>query len=105
MALPESNGDGDGDGAPIAVAVDVDADIRDPVDVPDVADAFLEQSYLTYIIPSTTKFDPKEVLQQNGGSIESNISSIEQRDQLFFGTRFANCSCSSVALCSCANRR
>jgi hypothetical protein len=104
MALPEPNGDGDGDGTAVTVAVDVDADIRDTADVPDIADVFLEQSYLTYIVPSTTKFDPKEVLQ-DGGSIESNISSIEQRDQLFFGTRFANCSCSSVALCSCANCR
>lgn len=103
MALPEPNGDGDG--VDVGVDVGVEVDVRDTGDVPDVADAFLNQSYLTYIIPSTTKFDPEEALQQDGGSIESNISSIEQRDQLFFGTRFANCSCSNFAPCSCANCR
>ncbi|KAK3301119.1 TRAPP trafficking subunit Trs65-domain-containing protein [Chaetomium fimeti] len=74
----EPNGDGVDD------SVSVGVDVGDTVDVPDVADAFLEQSYLTYIIPSTTKFDPEEALRQDGSSIENNISSIEQRDQLFF---------------------
>lgn len=55
------------------------------------ATAFLEQSYLTYIIPFATQFNPKEALQQSGGSVESNIANVEQRDQLFFGMRFANC--------------
>ncbi|KAL2178714.1 TRAPP trafficking subunit Trs65-domain-containing protein [Thermothelomyces heterothallicus CBS 202.75] len=49
-----------------------------------VADAFLEQSYLTYIIPFATNFSPEEALQHAGNSIEGAISSIEQRDQLFF---------------------
>ncbi|KAH6845235.1 TRAPP trafficking subunit Trs65-domain-containing protein [Chaetomium sp. MPI-CAGE-AT-0009] len=81
MAVPqEPNGDGVDDGVGVAVGVDV----ADTPDVPDMADAFLEQSYLTYIIPSTTKFDPEDALQQDGSSIESKISSIEQRDQLFF---------------------
>ncbi|KAL2132636.1 hypothetical protein VTI74DRAFT_3575 [Chaetomium olivicolor] len=50
----------------------------------DVADVFLEQSYLTYIIPSATKFSPEEALRQGEDSVESRISRIEQRDQLFF---------------------
>ncbi|KAL2199808.1 TRAPP trafficking subunit Trs65-domain-containing protein [Corynascus similis CBS 632.67] len=53
-------------------------------DTTTVADTFLEQSYLTYILPFATKFSPEEALQQAGGSIEGRISSIEQRDQLFF---------------------
>jgi hypothetical protein len=82
MAVPqEPNGDGVDDGVGVGV------DVADTPDVPDVAGAFLEQSYLTYIIPSITKFDPEDALQQDGSSIESKISSIEQRDQLFFGTR------------------
>ncbi|KAK4143238.1 TRAPP trafficking subunit Trs65-domain-containing protein [Dichotomopilus funicola] len=48
------------------------------------ATAFLEQSYLTYIIPFATQFNPKEALQQSEGSVESNIANVEQRDQLFF---------------------
>ncbi|SPQ18864.1 d9478caa-aec2-4792-b35a-30859aed1fc9 [Thermothielavioides terrestris] len=49
-----------------------------------VADAFLEQSYLTYIIPFATKFDPEDALRSGTGSIESKIAGIEQREQLFF---------------------
>lgn len=74
MALPDPNG------------------ASEVVDVTDVADAFLEQSYLTYIIPSATSFSPGDVLEQGGGgSVESTISGIEQRQQLFFGTKFAGC--------------
>ncbi|KAK3901486.1 TRAPP trafficking subunit Trs65-domain-containing protein [Staphylotrichum tortipilum] len=59
-------------------------------DVVHVADAFLEQSYLTYIIPFATAFSPQEALGQGAGAgaspgaIEAAISAIEQRDQLFF---------------------
>lgn len=60
-----------------------------------IADAFLEQSYLTYIVPFATNFSPEEAFRDVGNSIEGAISSIEQRDQLFFGTRFARCSCST----------
>jgi hypothetical protein len=56
-----------------------------------VADAFLEQSYLTYIIPFATEFNPEDALRSGTGSIESKIAGIEQREQLFFGTRFAPC--------------
>ena len=73
MALPDPNG------------------ASEVADVADVADAFLEQSYLTYIIPSATSFSPGDVLEQGGGSVESTISGIEQRQQLFFGTKFAGC--------------
>ena len=72
-------------------------DAADVADVADVADAFLEQSYLTYIIPFATAFSPEEALGQGTGAgaapgaIEAAISSIEQRDQLFFGTRSAPC--------------
>ncbi|KAL2020892.1 hypothetical protein VTK56DRAFT_7883 [Thermocarpiscus australiensis] len=50
----------------------------------DAADVLLEQSYLTYIIPFATNFNPDEALRQGQGSVESKIASIEQRDQLFF---------------------
>ncbi|KAL2260426.1 hypothetical protein VTK26DRAFT_5567 [Humicola hyalothermophila] len=50
-------------------------------------DAFLEHSYLTYIIPFATNFNPEEALRQGAGSLESRIANIEQREQLFFGTR------------------
>ena len=74
MALPDPNG------------------ASEVADVADMADAFLEQSYLTYIIPSATSFSPSDVLEQGGGkSVESTISGIEQRQQLFFGTKFAGC--------------
>lgn len=63
-------------------------------------DAFLEHSYLTYIIPFATNFDPKEALQQGTGSLETKIANVEQRDQLFFGMRFAPCSRSSASHCS-----
>ncbi|KAK4242366.1 TRAPP trafficking subunit Trs65-domain-containing protein [Achaetomium macrosporum] len=50
----------------------------------DAADTFLEQSYLTYIIPSATHFSPEQALSQGECSVEGKISSIEQREQLFF---------------------
>jgi hypothetical protein len=78
-----------------------------PGDASRVADseAFLEQSYLTYIIPFATNFSPESALQQGAGSVETIISSIEQRDQLFFGTRFAHCSLLLRSHRSCAGRR
>ncbi len=78
----------------------------DAGDVVDVADAFLEQSYLTYIIPFATAFSPEEALGQGTGAgaapsaIEAAISAIEQRDQLFFGTRFAPCFSRLAPTCS-----
>ncbi|KAK4128198.1 hypothetical protein N657DRAFT_638619 [Parathielavia appendiculata] len=48
------------------------------------SEAFLHQSYLTYIIPFATKFNPEKAFHQGAGSVEINISSIEQRDRLFF---------------------
>lgn len=84
MALPDSNGANE---------------------AADGAETFLEQSYLTYIIPSATSFDPEDALRPGAGAVESTISGIEQREQLFFGTRFAHCSCSSVSGCSCISFR
>lgn len=78
MALPDSNGANE---------------------AADGAEAFLEQSYLTYIIPAATGFSPENALRPGAGTVESAISGIEQREQLFFGTRFAHCSCSSVSSC------
>ncbi|KAL2158521.1 hypothetical protein VTH06DRAFT_4288 [Thermothelomyces fergusii] len=49
-----------------------------------VADAFLERSYLTYIVPFATDFRPEEALRDAGNSIAGAIAGIEQRDQLFF---------------------
>ncbi|KAK4132625.1 hypothetical protein BT67DRAFT_425513 [Trichocladium antarcticum] len=50
----------------------------------DAPDAFLEHSHLTYIIPFATEFNPEAALREGGGSVESRIANIEQRDQLFF---------------------
>jgi hypothetical protein len=62
---------------------------HDPVDAanpaPAAPDAFLEESYLTYIVPFATRFDPREAFRQVPGSVERSISAVEQRDQLFFG--------------------
>ncbi|KAK4101686.1 hypothetical protein N658DRAFT_566672 [Parathielavia hyrcaniae] len=69
MALPDSNGAGAGAGEASGVAD---------------SEAFLHQSYLTYIIPFATDFNPETAFQQGASSVESNISSIEQRDRLFF---------------------
>jgi hypothetical protein len=79
MALPDPDGaeTGHGDGGG---------------QVGDTVDSFLQQSYLTYIIPFATHFSPEEALGQGEGSVESKIAKIEQRDQLFFGMRFARCS-------------
>ncbi|KAG7292396.1 hypothetical protein NEMBOFW57_002431 [Staphylotrichum longicolle] len=63
MALPDSNGANE---------------------AADGAETFLEQSYLTYIIPSATSFDPEVALRPGAGAVESTISGIEQREQLFF---------------------
>ncbi|KXX77030.1 hypothetical protein MMYC01_206114 [Madurella mycetomatis] len=61
-----------------------DPDSIGPGDADIVADAFLQQSYLTYIIPFATNFDPEDALGRGEGSVESKISNIEQRDRLFF---------------------
>lgn len=55
-------------------------------DAADVPDAFVEQSYLTYIIPFATDFSAENVLRRGEGSVENKIAGIEQREQLFFGT-------------------
>jgi hypothetical protein len=88
MALPDQTSNGPGEAAGVADS-----------------EAFLEQSYLTYIIPFATNFSPESALQQGAGSVESTISNIEQRDQLFFGTRFAHCSLLLRPHRSCAGRR
>ncbi|KAK0656354.1 TRAPP trafficking subunit Trs65-domain-containing protein [Cercophora newfieldiana] len=46
--------------------------------------AFLEQSYLTYIIPAATQFVPEDALQQGETPFQDQLSAIEQREQLFF---------------------
>lgn len=71
----------------------------------DAADTFLQQAYLTYIIPFASDFDPEEALSRGEDSVESKIANIEQRDQLFFGTRFAGCSRSGVSHRSFADCR
>lgn len=82
-----------------------DPDSIGPDDVGIAADAFLQQSYLTYIIPFATNFDPEDALGRGENSVESKISNIEQRDRLFFGMRFAHCSPSCVSQGSFAGRR
>jgi hypothetical protein len=78
------------------------ADPNDAGETAHVPDAFLEQSYLTYIIPFATDFSPEAALQQGAGSVESHIANIEQRDQLFFGMGCAGRSHSCASNCSCA---
>jgi hypothetical protein len=68
-------------------------------------DGSLENSHLTYIIPFGTKFNPEEAFRGGEGSFESKLASIELREQLFFGMRFANCSHPSVSSCSFADCR
>ncbi|KAL2269968.1 hypothetical protein VTJ83DRAFT_2152 [Remersonia thermophila] len=48
------------------------------------AEEFLQNAYLTYIVPFATRFDPREAFRPASGSVESSISAVEQRDQLFF---------------------
>lgn len=49
-----------------------------------------EDCYLSYLVPSSTAFDPQESLDTAGDSFANRLAAVEQRDQLFFGTRFAS---------------
>lgn len=49
-----------------------------------------EDCYLSYLVPSSTAFDPKQALDTAGDSFANRLAAVEQRDQLFFGTRFAS---------------
>ena len=74
-------------------------------DAGDAYDSSLESSHLTYIIPFATEFNPEAAFGSGEGSFESNLASIELRDQLFFGMRFANCFRPGVSPCSFADCR
>ena len=50
---------------------------------------FLEQSYLTYIVPFATNFKLEEAIGQGDEPNQSLFASIEQREWMFFGMRFA----------------
>ena len=52
--------------------------------------AFLESSYFTYIIPAATNFVPEDALRPGDTPFPDQLSAIEQREQLFFGTRLAS---------------
>ena len=71
-------------------------------DASDAGRAFLEHSYLTYIIPHTTEFDCEKPLQPGEDSYRDKFSGVEQRDMLFFGMRFALCPSLLVFPCSSA---
>ncbi|KAK1837284.1 TRAPP trafficking subunit Trs65-domain-containing protein [Podospora conica] len=43
-----------------------------------------EDCYLSYLVPSSTAFDPKEALDTAGDSFANKLAAVEQRDQLFF---------------------
>jgi hypothetical protein len=51
---------------------------------------FLEQSYLSYVVPATTNFAPERALKDLEATKQSPLDGIEQREWLFFGTRFAH---------------
>lgn len=53
----------------------------------DAADGFLEHAHLTYFVPFATDFRADDALRDGAGPVESRLAAIEQRDQLFFGTR------------------
>ncbi|KAK3394758.1 TRAPP trafficking subunit Trs65-domain-containing protein [Podospora didyma] len=53
-------------------------------DASDAGRAFLENSYLTYMIPHTTEFNPEKPLQPGEDSHRDKFSGVEQRDMLFF---------------------
>jgi len=52
--------------------------------------SFLEHSYLTYIIPAATAFVPEDAFLSRDTPFQDQLSAIEQREQLFFGTRLAD---------------
>lgn len=54
------------------------------------SDPLPEDCYLSYLVPSSTAFDPQQALDTAGDSFANRLAAVEQRDQLFFGTRFAS---------------
>jgi len=68
---------------------------RDDADAADSDRLFLDHSYLTYIIPAATHFAPEDALQPGGIPFPDQLSAVEQREQLFFGT-YMNKACSRV---------
>lgn len=66
---------------------------------------FLEHSYLTYIIPFATNFDPEQDLRRTKPSKTSPIDSIEKRESLFFGKSLSPCNCTLVLHRSFVDRR
>ena len=56
---------------------------------PDADGPLPEDCYLSYLVPSTTSFNPEEALDTTGDSFANKVGAVEQRDQLFFGMRFA----------------
>ncbi len=67
--------------------------------------SLFDQSYLTYLVPLATNFDPKEILKPGADSFQDRLAAVEQRDRLFFGTRFAHCPQVSISTCSWVDRR
>ncbi|KAK5652554.1 hypothetical protein OQA88_10315 [Cercophora sp. LCS_1] len=58
--------------------------IRDQVEGSRQGDTFVEDSFLTYFIPSATKFGFEDIQNLNGDTFQDKLGALEQRDQLFF---------------------
>ena len=53
--------------------------------VTDGTHEFVQNSYLTYLIPFATEFEVEKALEASGEPPESFFESIEDRESLFFG--------------------
>jgi hypothetical protein len=51
-------------------------------------DDFVQNSYLTYIIPYATDFQLGDALEKHGEPPKAFFEAIEDRDWLFFGMKF-----------------
>lgn len=56
-------------------------------DTRDAGQDFLDRSYLTYIVPSTTNFKLEKALGDTADQYQALFDAIEQREWLFFGMR------------------
>lgn len=53
--------------------------------VPDRGQGFVQNSYLTYLVPFSTDFKLEKALEGSGEAPQSFFESIEDRESLFFG--------------------
>ncbi len=62
---------------------------------------FIDHAYLTYIVPFATNFKLEQALGQGDEPNRSLFDSIEQRESLFFGMRFALLPCAPLPSANC----